>query len=443
MTVAGDVPARALVESEVRRSRLRLLVLLVLVGTVAAIGYHYVSAYYIGYDYPRTTFLMDPLDRFNDWDNLYVFAEDFLRGVPGPYAYYPFAILFAVASTVLPMRAGFVVLEVLFVVVLVVLLWRWALDCEDEALLRLQELVVLVAFSYPVLFALDRGNIEILIFVLLAGFFYFLYKHDSAWLAGLLLAAAIALKLYPATLLLLLVAERRLKALVVAVAGALVLTAASTLAVTALGHFTLGEFWDMNAEGKALYQQTMVWGGYGVHHGHALWSLLKVPSMVADTGVPQWHSTLYVAGAAVIFIAVALHVLFRETERWRRVLLCVVPALLLPYVSADYTLIHLYFPLVFFLRAPRVPRWDPVIVVVFAVLLVPVDYVYFTPLREWASVSIVVYPIALLALMALAVWAPRAPAAPGAPLAPADVAGRGGAGSSAVAVRGAPASRGG
>ncbi len=42
-----------------------------------------------------------------------------------------------------------------------------------------------------------------------------------------------------------------------------------------------------------------------------------------------------------------------------------VPALLFPYVSADYTLIHLYFPLVFFLNAPRVSRWNVAYVALF------------------------------------------------------------------------------
>jgi hypothetical protein len=74
--------------------------------------------------------------------------------------------------------------------------------------------------------------------------------------------------------------------------------------------------------------------------------------------------------------------------------------LLLPYVSGDYTLIQLYFPLVFFLNARRVSRWDVVYVALFGILLVPVDY-YF--MLYDISISVIIYPAALVALVLLAI----------------------------------------
>jgi hypothetical protein len=74
--------------------------------------------------------------------------------------------------------------------------------------------------------------------------------------------------------------------------------------------------------------------------------------------------------------------------------------LLLPYVSADYTLIQLYFPLVFFLNARRVSRWDVVYVALFGILLVPVDYYY---ILHDISISVIIYPAALVALVLLAI----------------------------------------
>jgi hypothetical protein len=267
---------------------------------------------------------------------------------------------------------------------------------------------ILVVMSYPVLFALDRTNLEILLFVFIAGFFYFLYVRESVWLAALFLAAAIAFKAYPATLLVLLVAERRFKACALAVAFALALTAVGTAAMAVLGHFSLSALWEMNSHGKALYQQTMVIQGGGVQHGHSLWVLVELPSYLAVRPITHWQTTLYEAAAALIFILLSVHVVFRETERWKRVLLVMVPALLLPFVSADYTLIQLYFPLVFFLNTRRVSRWDVEYVILFAVLLIPVDYYYSAiPRGDVVSISIVVYPVAMLALVLLAIWDSR------------------------------------
>ena len=93
---------------------------------------------------------------------------------------------------------------------------------------------------------------------------------------------------------------------------------------------------------------------------------------------------------------------FREKERWKQVLLVTVATVLLPFVSADYTLIHLYFPLIFFVNSPRLSRWDTAYVVLFALLLVPVDYYYFSGLHS-VSISVAIYPLALAALAVLSV----------------------------------------
>ena len=91
-----------------------------------------------------------------------------------------------------------------------------------------------MALSYPVLFTLDRGNLEMVIFLLVGGMFYFVYRRESQWGAGLCLAAAIAMKVYPATLMVLLIAERRFKAAIVAAVGAVALTVGSTGALALL-----------------------------------------------------------------------------------------------------------------------------------------------------------------------------------------------------------------
>lgn len=391
-----------LVEPDVKRSRVRLLVTIVLLGTVASVAWHYVSGFYLGLGYPRSTFLFIPGDHFNDWDNLYIYAQEYLRGVPGPFGYFPFAILTAVASTVLPMRVGFGLVIVLFLVVLVLVLRGWVVDCEEYVLTKVQSVFVLVVLSYPVLFALDRTNVELLLFAFIAGFFYFLYVRDSPWLAALLLAAAIAFKMYPATLLLLLLSERRFKPLVLAVIFALGLTAVSTVVVAALGHYSVAEFWRMNTSGKDLYQQSMVIGGGGVQHGHSLWGLVALLGLLRQTAVASWETTVYVMAAVLVFLGLAIHVVFRETEPWKRVLLAIAPAVLLPFVSADYTLIHLYFPLVFFLNAPWVSRLDAAYLALFGILLVPVDY-YYPIAGSDVSISVIVYPLALVTLMLLAI----------------------------------------
>lgn len=403
---ATDVLKDVSVDASVKQRRIRLLVAIVLIGTVVSIGFHYVGGYWLGWDYPRSTFLFVPKDHLNDWDNPYLYAQALLRGDPAPYIYFPFAGLATAAATVLPMRLGSALLVAVFLVVLALMLRGWVVDLEEHALVRLQYGFVLVALSYPVLFALDRANLELLVFVFLAGFFYFLYVRKLAWLAALFLAAAIAYKLYPATFLLLLLAERRVKLCVLTILVAVALTAAGSGFLMLEGGYGPGTLWQLNSREKAVYQQVTVMDGVGLQHGHSLWGLTRVPGLLRGTG---WSSpshlatSLYPAGAALIFVLLALHVVFREKERWKQVLLVTLAALLLPFVSADYTLIHLYFPLLFFVNSPRVSRWNMTYAALFAVLFIPVDYYYLSVAMYGVSTSVIVYPLALVALVVLAV----------------------------------------
>jgi hypothetical protein len=388
-----------LVDPDVKRSRVRLLVTIVLVGTLASIIWHYVSGFYLGQGYPQSTFLFIPDQHFSDWRSVYVLAQKFVRGVAWPFGYFPFGSLTIVTTTVLRASVGFILMIVLFLGVLALMLRRWVFDCEEHALTRAQGIAILVGLSYPVLFVLDRGNMEMLVFAFVAGFFYFTYVRERPWMAALCLAAAIAFKLYPATFLLLLLAERRFKPLVLTVIIAGGLTAISVGLLAVVGHFSLADVVQMDLSGKGGFQQEMVVGA-AVAHTHTLWDLVGLWKMLRQAEITDWSTKLYAVAAAATFLGLAVHAVFRETERWKLVLLATVPALLLPYVSFDYTLIQLYFPLVFFLNARRVSRWDVVYVALFGILLVPVDYYYF---RSDVSISVIIYPAALVALVLLAI----------------------------------------
>ncbi len=104
---------------------------------------------------------------------------------------------------------------------------------------------------------------------------------------------------------------------------------------------------------------------------------------------------LYAALAVVLFAYVVYHVVRVESVAWRKVTLLLIAALALPYIDTDYTLIHLYFGLALFVvAAPR--GWRAWLTLgLFAVLLVPVDYV---DLSLWLTISTFVYPAALLVM---------------------------------------------
>ena len=75
--------------------------------------------------------------------------------------------------------------------------------------------------------------------------------------------------------------------------------------------------------------------------------------------------------------------------------------LFMPYISNDYTLIHLYFPLVMLLACGSESRSDRLSAWLFALLLIPLDYVYFEAVGlppGGTSSSVLLYPAIAAAL---------------------------------------------
>jgi hypothetical protein len=408
---AGASPDAANVDAAVKLRRIRLIVALVLVGTVTSIGFHYMGTFWFHWDYPKSTFLFWPKDHLNDWDSTYLWTKALVHGEPGgAYIYFPFAGLVTAVATLLPMKISLGIVMLVFLGVLALMLSRWVVNLEESVLLRIQQVFILIMLSYPVLFTLDRGNQEMIVFALLAGFLYFYYVRERGWLAALLLAAAIAYKVFPATFLILLLAQRRWKLFGLAVMFTAVLTAFASVLFLGLddGH-SLSAFINHYSQGS--YQDYMVNQGAGLQHGHTLWGMTRIVGMLSGAKwvAPSGYEKLvYIAIAALVFVLISLHVLFREKEIWKQVLFMTIAAIFLPFVSNDYTMIHMYLPLALFVNSARVSRWNMMYAVLFAVLLVPVDY-YYLPgglgaARDDVSISVLIYPLVLLILALVAVF---------------------------------------
>jgi hypothetical protein len=181
-------------------------------------------------------------------------------------------------------------------------------------------------------------------------------------------------------------------------------TAAATGALAALSGQNVAQVWHLAYAEKGVYQNTMVDAAAGIQHSHTLWGLLRMPALLAGLNGRPWQPTAYALVAVAIFGLLAVHVIFREQESWRKAALMVIAAILLPYVSADYTTPLIYFPLVMFLNSARVSRYDIIYTCLFGALLVPMDYRYFAELSSGdISISVVAYAVVLLALLILIV----------------------------------------
>lgn len=390
--------------------RLEWMVLVVVLGFFAAAAVIYVNGQYRGLGYPADTFLFKANDaytvddsspppriigdhRFGDfydsWENAR--RADPYRWIQGrivpPSSYFPATHTLLNPLMRLPLKPALAVFLLSVVAGLLTVVWR-ALP-RDSLPLRLLGTLVLGLMSFPVLFALDRGNIEPLLFLGAAGAL-FAYRARRYYLAAVLIALPIAAKGAAAVFLLPFLLARRWRALCVALASVVGLTLGSLLILK--GSFA--ENIDGLRASLSAISSVNGSGDLAAQHGASLKSLY--------VSFAHWHSGLgwlvdgYLVSVAVLAIGVLLACSLLPLYCWQQVAALVVVSLLVPSVSKDYRLMYVLLPTLLFIREERVTSVDGVSLLMMGLLLVPKP----APVL-WDDVTIgsVVNPLLLLGLL--------------------------------------------
>lgn len=194
--------------------------------------------------------------------------------------------------------------------------------------------------AFPALFLLERGNLEIFVWAAAAGGMLLFTRGRTGW-AAVLFGVATALKIYPILLFgLLLPTGRWLRNLALGVATAMGLSAVAvwfsgpTFALA--GHGFLA--------GVAGFQQH-----YALkvrlsefRYDHSLFSIVKVLALRSGHSFAGLAPVYYLACAVVFGSLYLLRV--RHLPWLNQLLFLTVGMILLPPVSYEYTLVHLYVP---------------------------------------------------------------------------------------------------
>lgn len=355
-----------------------LISAIVLVGTFAGIVQRYMLGVYKNLPYPFNTFLFIPGERFGDLREVYHAVQLFRSAKVQFLTYTPFSHTFIRVWNVVPYDTLLPLLLALFLGALSFVLWRGMTSRTDNPLWRAQVVLVLTVMSYPVLYLLDRANIEMVVWLLLGAFFYFYYVKPKHW-AWVFLAVAIAMKLYPVVFLVLLFADRKWRQLFGTVALVLILSVSGILAISAMTHLS-------TVEVSKIAVNTLRGGHYvkygltsiAVPHGHSLWSAFS--SWVFYTRKLSFlkrYNRHYTLATLLLGLIVAYFVVRREKVPWKRVMLLTGAMITFPVVSFDYTLVHMYFPMLLFANEKTSDGLDRLYCWMFALLLVPLDLWFF------------------------------------------------------------------
>ena len=265
-------------------------------------------------------------------------------------------------------------------------------------------LAVLVLTSWPLLFLIERANIEavVILFTFVASLAYW---RDRPHVAALFWGLAASVKIYPVLMLALFLNRRQISAFLLGMA-----TAAASLG---LSFWFIGPTIRMavrgTIEGVGGFVSTYadIVRAFELRFDHSLLALLKVPVGIRHLRLSTdytliTHLYLVAAGAMAFYLYVSRA---RHLPRVHQFMLLSMAMTVLPPVSYDYTLMHLYPAFVFLVLAAvpvRRPADAPALRRMFwcfVLLLSPMNFAFFRGLHLNGPLKAVALVVACATLL--------------------------------------------
>ena len=340
--------------------------------------------------------LFDPADRFNDFFTVVEKMQD-------PYG--PFLRRIIWLFSLLPPLAGRWTFLLLFGGGMA---WLFYKSISLKNAVADTRNLLLLLFSYPVLYMLDRGNFELLVFLCLCGFAMSWQRGQRA-ASAFFLAAAIAMKPFPVIFLGFFVAEGEYLLAASAAGGALILLARAyatypgALAAQVVAHHA----------GLISYDADFVFGDMGIAQGHSLFSLLKLLLFTPNEYAGRTQIFLpvelcYFAAASACGLALVWWHAKKKTllALWEKMALYVCAMNLLPFVSKDYKLIYLLLPLLLFVNAGEENNLTTLYAVLFG-LLISFKCLWHSATLAYMNEGVFLNPLLMTALSALIIYSKR------------------------------------
>jgi Glycosyltransferase family 87 len=378
-------------------SYVAILASVVVAGLLVAVIFHSVLGL-LGYAFPWNTFLFMPEDRFNDWYNSVSAAVN-----ADPYferrttsAYFPFAYVLLLIGARASSNASVVVYLIVSLALLVGAIACTLHRARAAGLIGVRhgEGTFLLLFgacllSYPVLFSLDRGNIDLWIAAMCMFFVASLGARQEI-LGFVALGVAIALKGYPAAFLVLALGERKYGSMLLslALAAGLTVLALASMDGGMVRSFNgwlenLGEFHRRYVLGSdSMFATSDPYSGIRsalfVSAEHIARFLPRASVLLSD--VKNWSPPILRAYSVLSFafaVGGTIFVLAVPARRWQRIMAICLVAMLFPNVANDYKLCILLPGVLALVIEEDRSRRGLLALLLVCMLMIPKSYYFF------------------------------------------------------------------
>jgi len=426
----------------IKKEKIKTISLLILVGFLISVAYHNIlGGWPFNLPYPFNSFVTAPSYRFSDYIRSYDFdsARDltsiFVTKTLVGSTKMPISLFIKSIFTLPPLKVGLIFFLLTFIGFHLYNIYRNVKINEDWSY---HDFIIISCLTYPFLMAIERANVEIILYIFICMFLYS-YQKKKFLLSSIWLSLAIAMKLFPAIFILLFFSDKKYKEIlhiIMFLIGWLFLP-------LFLFKGALSENISMIFTGLDQFREHYIIGYNGVHYGHSLWGAFKVvfyglmdwifnhenmSSWVANFlgrnvtdlnsvsvvhGVLKYLTLPYTAFVLMLTGCVTYYIKYKERELWIKVALLVFAMNLFPFVSNSHKMIYVYLPLLLFINSESGKR-DKIFCILFALLMIPKHYVplYWTPpysltgeigdLQTWSEV--LVDPLLMLVFAGVIIW---------------------------------------
>ena len=213
-----------------KEDKISLFILIITAGFFVAVVFHYVMGVYLGKPWPANTFLHIPNAHF--WDFILVVRQsrslDPFTNDIGGFAGAPFAQFVGyMFSLVSRQWIQLCIFFGTFFIVFVIMAKHFLYGLKSKITSFQALAIFLIVFvTYPVLFAVDRANFDLLTCGCLF-LFAFTYERQQYKTSAIFLAVAIAIKIYPAVFILVYIFDKKNREALLVIFGAILLTSLS------------------------------------------------------------------------------------------------------------------------------------------------------------------------------------------------------------------------
>ncbi len=329
-------------------------------------------------DYPFNTILGNPTGRYCDFTD-----ETLAAKLPNPYvdpiSVYPPSAFLLFRALAFSDNFSLIVLYFFSLISLALLLARLVQPVFPASWARVAQAFFYLALSYPLLFCLDRGNIEIMMAPLIGWALYFYsQKRDLAGTACLF--PAICLKLYPALLLIFLLRRKKAGLAILCGLVAMMLNVASA----GLFEVPVRQIWTSYQQNLIFFRDYYILDNSTIEGSASLWNAYKIaltalhhfrlmpPIIFGFDGAFICASyTVYSALFALFAMACVGYAWVHERRQPRGILVLLLLLSIAAPNGADYRLLYASMALALLVSLPDRRRGDWTALVLIAAAVIP------------------------------------------------------------------------